>query len=225
MMAETPKGGAPLHQEVDLRLDSSICAVVSDEILRHDRATCGAELANDGAAACARLPNCTEAIDLARAKQRADGAGWSFIEIMPADAQGRARRAPPGGRGCAKGGGVIDLVVHMRELDFREAIEFLTGEDATQPKATPSAKPAASEPASEESNAFVERLIANIVRELVPFRGRKASDTSPRSARSTRPQSPTCSRESTPSAGIRPSCSARKAAPSTIEDLAASSAS
>jgi phage/plasmid primase-like uncharacterized protein len=34
-------------------------------------------------------------------------------------------------RGCAKGGGAISLVSHVRELNFRQAVAFLTGENTT----------------------------------------------------------------------------------------------
>jgi len=71
-------------------------------------------------------------------------------------------------RGCIAGGSdAISLVMHVRELDFRQAVAFLTGEATTPEPARP--RPVA-EPKDTESNAFVERLIADIVRELVPVR-------------------------------------------------------
>jgi Toprim domain-containing protein/CHC2-type zinc finger protein len=71
-------------------------------------------------------------------------------------------------RGCGKGGGdAISLVCHVRGLDFREAVAFLARGDATNEPAR--VRPTA-EPDAEEKDAFVERLIADIVRKLVPVR-------------------------------------------------------
>ena len=69
-------------------------------------------------------------------------------------------------RGCDKGGDSITLVMHARGLNFREAVAFLIGEDVSQ-KTAPVAKPVA-KPAPD---AFVERLIADIVREIGPVHG------------------------------------------------------
>jgi hypothetical protein len=72
-------------------------------------------------------------------------------------------------RGCAKGGGdAISLVSHVRELDFRQAVAFLTGE-ATAPK--PARPRPVAEAKDKESNVFVERLIAGLAGEIVPVRG------------------------------------------------------
>ena len=68
-------------------------------------------------------------------------------------------------RGCAKGGNALGLVRHVRELDFRQAVAFLTGENTTPKPARPRA---VAEPKDTESTAFVERLIAGLVDELVP---------------------------------------------------------
>ena len=71
-------------------------------------------------------------------------------------------------RGCIAGGrDALSLVMHVRELDFREAVAFLAGE-ATIPK--PARVRPSTEPKDTESNAFVEQLITDIVRELVPVR-------------------------------------------------------
>lgn len=74
-------------------------------------------------------------------------------------------------RNCAKGGNVIALVMHVRELNFAGAVSFLTGGNATP---TPARVRPAAEPDAEERNAFVERLVAGIVHELVPIRGTAA---------------------------------------------------
>jgi Toprim domain/CHC2 zinc finger len=71
-------------------------------------------------------------------------------------------------RGCIAGGrDAPSLVMHVRELDFREAVAFLAGE-ATIPK--PARVRPSTEPKDTESNAFVEQLITDLVRELVPVR-------------------------------------------------------
>jgi putative DNA primase/helicase len=44
-------------------------------------------------------------------------------------------------RGCAKGGGAIDLVMHVKGLSFGEAIDDILGEEISQPRPRPSAKP------------------------------------------------------------------------------------
>ncbi len=68
-------------------------------------------------------------------------------------------------RGCGKGGGdAISLVSHLRGLNFRESVAFL----ARNVTPVPARAKEASEPDSEETDAFVERLIASIVREMVP---------------------------------------------------------
>jgi CHC2 zinc finger len=71
-------------------------------------------------------------------------------------------------RGCSQGGDVVALVQHMRGIDFREAVAFLTGDEA---RPAPQAPRPAVRPGAEKGDAFVERLIAGIVRELVPPRG------------------------------------------------------
>jgi hypothetical protein len=71
-------------------------------------------------------------------------------------------------RGCIAGGrDALSLVMHVRELDFREAVAFLAGE-ATTPK--PARVRPSTEPKDTESNAFVERLIAGLVGEIGPVR-------------------------------------------------------
>ena len=72
-------------------------------------------------------------------------------------------------RGCATGGAdAISLVMHVRECSFREAVAFLTGEDAPPaPQARPRTTPTAQEA---DDNAFVARLVANIIGELGPVR-------------------------------------------------------
>ena len=44
-------------------------------------------------------------------------------------------------RGCAKGGGVIDLVQHLDGVGFPEAVEILTGETTERPQARAPARP------------------------------------------------------------------------------------
>jgi Toprim domain len=80
-------------------------------------------------------------------------------------------------RHCVVGGAdALSLVMHVNGFNFRKAVEFLTGEVTTSsPQATArtngalahhlSPKPSGAKP-DEESNAFVERMIADIVREL-----------------------------------------------------------
>jgi hypothetical protein len=70
-------------------------------------------------------------------------------------------------RGCATGGAdAISLVMHVRGCNFREAVAYLTGEDATP---APQSRPTTS-PTAPEENAFIEQLIAGIVCELIPVR-------------------------------------------------------
>ena len=73
-------------------------------------------------------------------------------------------------RSCARGGDVIGLVQHALEINFAAAVEFLTGEDTKPSPRAPRSAPT-TELDSKEGNAFVERLIAGIVREIVPMRG------------------------------------------------------
>lgn len=70
-------------------------------------------------------------------------------------------------RGCGKGGAdAISLVMHVRGLGFREAVEWLTGENT----APAPVKPAPAKP-KPETDAFVIQLVADIVREIGPVRG------------------------------------------------------
>jgi Toprim domain/CHC2 zinc finger len=80
-------------------------------------------------------------------------------------------------RGCNKGGSTIDLVQHVRGCGFREAVAFLAGGDATQaPQARPRITPRAAGPEDKESDAIVTRLVAEIVREMVPVRSTPAEE-------------------------------------------------
>ena len=74
-------------------------------------------------------------------------------------------------RGCGTGGGVVDLMMHVRGCDFRQAVEILTGSGSMLvPQARP--KPPAPPPKSEPDNkAFIARTIADIVWQLAPIRG------------------------------------------------------
>jgi hypothetical protein len=68
-------------------------------------------------------------------------------------------------RGCATGGAdAISLVMHIHGCNFREAVHFLTdGRSMPAPQARPKTTPP-------DDSAFVEQLIAGIVRELIPVR-------------------------------------------------------
>jgi hypothetical protein len=71
-------------------------------------------------------------------------------------------------RHCATGGAdAISLVMHVRGCNFREAIAYLTGEEA--PQVRPRTTPVAPKPVPED-NAFVEQVIGSILRELIPLR-------------------------------------------------------
>jgi CHC2 zinc finger len=67
-------------------------------------------------------------------------------------------------RGCSQGGSVIDLIMHIRKLDFREAVEWLVGGD-TRPVPV-RAKPAPSEPNNNSDNR--EKALA-LWRAATPF--------------------------------------------------------
>jgi Toprim domain/CHC2 zinc finger len=72
-------------------------------------------------------------------------------------------------RGCGRGGrDAIGLVMHVRGCDFREAVEWLAGED-TAPAPARVAPPAPPKP-KPDTSAFVVQLVADIVREIVPVR-------------------------------------------------------
>jgi Toprim domain len=80
-------------------------------------------------------------------------------------------------RGCNRGGSTIDLVQHVRGCGFREAVAFLAGGDATQaPQARPRITPRATGPEDKEIDAVVTRLVAEIVREMVPVRSTPAEE-------------------------------------------------
>jgi hypothetical protein len=70
-------------------------------------------------------------------------------------------------RGCGKGGSTIDLVRHVRGCGFHEAVEYVAGENSAPSPVSERPTP----PPEPEANAFVERLIVDLVYELVPVRG------------------------------------------------------
>jgi hypothetical protein len=71
-------------------------------------------------------------------------------------------------RHCATGGAdAISLVMHVRGCNFREAVAYLAGNHATPSPQARSRTP----PPLLEDDPFVERLVGEIVRELVPVRG------------------------------------------------------
>jgi hypothetical protein len=56
-------------------------------------------------------------------------------------------------RGCAKGGGVVDLVMHIRSCDFKQAIGFLTGFGSMpDPQAHPTQPTAPQKPEPKDSD-------------------------------------------------------------------------
>jgi phage/plasmid primase-like uncharacterized protein len=69
-------------------------------------------------------------------------------------------------RGCGVGGDAIDLVRHVNDCSYGEALVFLGRDDFQPPKRAP-----AEEPKPPEDDAFVRGKIAAIVRDLVPLRG------------------------------------------------------
>jgi hypothetical protein len=98
-------------------------------------------------------------------------------------------------RGCITGGSdAISLVMHVRDCDFRQAVEYLAGgsnvaltrhfstsvksevnfrfaSPTPQANWTPASNLTKKRPAAEpKDNGFIERLIADIIRELVPVR-------------------------------------------------------
>jgi phage/plasmid primase-like uncharacterized protein len=58
-------------------------------------------------------------------------------------------------RGCGKGGNALDLVMHVKEIDFREAVAFLTGGEATP---TPQAPSPVVEPKGDDNRGKVLTL-------------------------------------------------------------------
>ena len=71
-------------------------------------------------------------------------------------------------RGCATGGAdAISLVMHVRGYNFREAVAYLDGDDTTPSPQARSRTP----PPLLEDNPFIDRLVGEIVRELVSVRG------------------------------------------------------
>jgi putative DNA primase/helicase len=74
-------------------------------------------------------------------------------------------------RGCGVGGGVIDLVRHIRSCSFPEAVAWLNGEIGNS--ALPIIREPVVRPATKDkdSAAFVKQRVADIVRELGPILG------------------------------------------------------
>jgi phage/plasmid primase-like uncharacterized protein len=100
-------------------------------------------------------------------------------------------------RGCdAKGGDGISLLMHVRGLEFREAVEDLTGESAAveRPAPTPIEAAAKAKPAKDEAarEAFILRMAAEAIAGMVPIIGTPARHTCATCARSTPVPSPTC---------------------------------
>ena len=74
-------------------------------------------------------------------------------------------------RGCSKGGGdAISLVMHVRGCDFREAVEWLTGED-TEPAPVRVQPQAPAKPDGHDDDARNLRAAARIVADLVSISG------------------------------------------------------
>jgi putative DNA primase/helicase len=76
-------------------------------------------------------------------------------------------------RGCAaKGGDGISLLMHVRGLPFREAVEDLTGESAVErPAPTPIEAPAKPKKDEAARNAFIRRMVDKTLRGIVPIIG------------------------------------------------------
>lgn len=129
-------------------------------------------------------------------------------------------------RRCAVGGDAIGMVEHITGSSFVEAVKFITGETTpntartlrsivTIGRAKPKLRPTPSSPHGLRPSS------AN----LFPSAALLASFISEKPAQSILIRSPTSSSESTRSAGIRLSYSARRRIPSTAKGSAASSPS
>jgi CHC2 zinc finger len=74
-------------------------------------------------------------------------------------------------RGCAKGGAVVDLVMHVTGHSFVAAVAFLTGEGEEQQRQRRPAPAAVDTRTPSDEEARNRRSAARIVGELVPIKG------------------------------------------------------
>jgi hypothetical protein len=75
-------------------------------------------------------------------------------------------------RGCSKGGNAVDLLVHVLGINFRKAVEELTGEgQRSAPIHVPPAPPTAPTPQLEFQERRTQALIRAYIREFVPLTG------------------------------------------------------
>jgi Toprim domain/CHC2 zinc finger len=76
-------------------------------------------------------------------------------------------------RGCdAKGGDGISLLMHVRGIAFREAVDDLTGESAVDGRQAPAPIEAKAKPDDDDAReAFIRRMVEKAVRGLVPIAG------------------------------------------------------
>jgi hypothetical protein len=76
-------------------------------------------------------------------------------------------------RVCGVGGGVVDLVMHVRGCNFRQAIEHITGETTAPASTTVATAPKAKPEPDEEAQRNLKRA-ALIVAEMVAIKGTPA---------------------------------------------------
>jgi Toprim domain/Zinc-binding domain of primase-helicase len=77
-------------------------------------------------------------------------------------------------RGCkAKGGDALSILMHARGLDFREAVEDLTGESADDLRPVPAPIEAKAKPAKDDAarEAFILRMAAKAIARMRPIAG------------------------------------------------------
>jgi hypothetical protein len=77
-------------------------------------------------------------------------------------------------RGCdAKGGDALSLLMHVRGLNFRNAVEDLAGESADDARPAPAPTEAKPKPAKDDAAlaAFVRRMVDKTIRGLAPLIG------------------------------------------------------
>jgi putative DNA primase/helicase len=157
-----------------------------------ERGACGAPPRREGAVMSyhRKPPIATHLVDKARGAsfmQVYQGLGLTLKKIGPHELSGPCPRC--GGtdrfnlntskgtwfcRGCkAKGGDALSILMHARGLDFREAVEDLTGESADDLRPVPAPVKAKAKPAKDDAarEAFILKMAAEAIARMRPIAG------------------------------------------------------